>query len=149
MTKRGGINKRHRIRTPEEKETIASMRERGCSYEQISRALGGVSSKAISWYCLRNGIDPPKPPPLRPDHHLRYPTEMKRGNHIVRPYTPAEDAKILELAGQGLGNTAIGRRVGRAPNSVLGRLMTLARRQAREEEDFAHDRVGSDGESEE
>lgn len=111
-------------------DRIAEMREAGQSYRQIGKVFG-CSAKAISWHCLRLGADPPKPYPLRPNYHLEHPV-MKRGNHIVRAFTPVEDAKLLALAQQGLGTTAIGRALGRRSNSVTGRLMTLARRDERE-----------------
>lgn len=110
-------------------DTITEMRERGYSYEQIGREIG-CSAKAVSWHCLRLGADPPKPAPLRPNYHLEHPV-MKRGNHIVRAFTPDEDAKLLALEGEGKTLTQIGRALGRRWNSVRGRLMTLARRDER------------------
>ena len=110
-------------------DVIAEMRERGLSYQQIARKFG-CSAKAISWHCLRLGADPPKPAPLRLNYHLEHPT-MKRGNHVVRAFTPDEDRRLLELEADGRSITEIGRTLGRRWNSVRGRLMTLARRDER------------------
>lgn len=113
-------------------DRLAAMREEGKSYEQIARVFG-CSAKAISWHCLRLGAEPPKPAPLRLNYHLEHPV-MKRGNHIVRAFTPEEDARLLQLEAQGLGYIAMGKAIGRKQNSVRGRLMTLARREARAEQ---------------
>ncbi len=111
---------------------IAEMREAGLSYEQIALAIGkGTSAKAVSWHCLRLGAEPPKKTRLRPQYYLEQPL-MKRGNHLVKAFTPAEDARLTDLSMRGLGDSAIGRELGRRPNSVRGRLMTLARREERE-----------------
>ena len=110
-------------------ERMAQLRERGIGYDNIGAELG-CSGKTVSWHCLRLAIDPPKPYALRPDHHLQCPM-IKRGNHVVRAFTPDEDVRLVELERQGLGNTAIGRELKRRPNSVRGRLMTLARREER------------------
>jgi hypothetical protein len=55
----------------------------------------------------------------------------ERSGHLVRRFTEAEDEQILVLKERGLTNAAIGRRLKRAPHSILGRLMTLARQDAR------------------
>lgn len=110
-------------------QRIVEMRERGCTYEQIGRAIG-CSAKAVSWHCLKLAIDPPKPRPLRPDYHLQRPI-VKRGNHVVRAFTPEEDARLIALERQGMSTNAIARALGRRWNSVRGRLMTLARREER------------------
>lgn len=115
--------------TDREIDTIIEMRERGASYAVIGRKLGR-SEKAVSWHCLRLGVDPPEPPPLRPDWHLRCPVAV-RGNHRVRAFTPDEDRRLLEMEAQGLGYSEIGRALGRKPNSVKGRVMTLTRRAER------------------
>lgn len=118
-----------RIFTDQDYATIAEMREKGKSYRQIA-AKFGCSDKAISWHCLRLCVDPPKPRPLRLNYHLEQPV-MKRGNHIVRAFTPDEDRKIVELDLAGKTTTEIGRALGRKWNSVKGRMMTLARRDER------------------
>lgn len=110
-------------------ERAAAMRERGLSVGNIAADLG-CSRGALHWHFLKLGVEPPKPRPLRLDYHLKCPV-LVRGNHVVRAFTPQEDARLLELASQGLGTSAIGRALGRKSNSVGGRLMTLARREER------------------
>jgi hypothetical protein len=122
------MTKRHPI-TAAEGERIAEMRSRGRSYGTIARIVG-CSVGSVHWCCLKNGIEPPVPPPLRPDQYKRCP-QAKRGNHVIRWFTPEEDARILALERLGLGPTAIGRELKRRPNSITGRLMTLARREER------------------
>lgn len=56
-----------------------------------------------------------------------------RGNHVVRRFTPEEDAQLIELAAEGLGPTEIGKRMGRGHNTIMGRLFTIARPDARNE----------------
>lgn len=112
-------------------ERMAEMREAGASYNVIAREFK-CSAKAISWHCLRLGADPPKPMPLRPDYYLQCPT-LKRGNHIVRAFTPDEDARLVAMELEGKSITEIARVLGRKWNSCRGRLMTLARRDERAE----------------
>lgn len=108
-------------------DLIADMRERGKTYGQIARAIGSSPSN-ISWICLKYGIEKPgKQPPLGD----RGPMLIKRGNHQVRRYTPEEDAVIREMGAAGAKATPIARKLGRKHNSVLGRMMTLARRDER------------------
>lgn len=113
-------------------ERAIVMRERqGMSLDSIG-AIIGCSGKALSWHFLQRAVNKPKPAPLRLDYHLECPV-LKRGNHLVRAFTPEEDARLLALEAQGLTHTEIGRALGRKPNSVKGRLMTLARRDERAE----------------
>lgn len=122
--------RRHPI-TEDEGEIIAEMRERGRSFDAIAKRIG-CSFGSVSWYCLKNGIDPPKPRALRPDAYVKHPV-VKRGAHEVRLFTPEEDEQLIALERQGLRKSAIARALKRRPNSVAGRLMTLARREERAE----------------
>lgn len=114
--------------TLEQIARICEMREGGRSYGFIARIVG-CSRGAVAWQCLRNGADKPGAKPL-PDQD---PAEYRRGSHQVRHYTPDEDALIIALALQNFPRTVIAKRLGRKPHSVLGRIMTLARREARRE----------------
>lgn len=114
--------------TPAQCEKIADMRERGKSYRQIGLAIG-LSPGAVSWHCLRQAIEPPNPRP--PSSVIVGPLEVKRGDHVVRRFTPEDDALLLALHNQGFGIRTIGKRMGRRDNSVRGRLMCLARRDER------------------
>lgn len=116
--------------TPEQKEIIADMRERGKSCEAIGRVLG-ASAGAVSWHCLVEGIESPRTATATVP--TGQPMRYERNGFAVRRFTGADDKKLLELAASGLGNTAIGKQLGRRPNSVRGRLATLARQEAREE----------------
>lgn len=120
-----------RIYTDETFDRMAEMRERGLSYGQIGRLLN-MSPGAVSWHCLRLGVESPKP--LKGHFNPKPgPTVMKRGNHVVRRFTPAEDRMLLEMEMEGIKRSEICKALGRSNNSVLGRLMTLARRDARAE----------------
>ena len=114
--------------TDEQIERAAAMRERGLSFGQIAQRLG-VSPGAVSWHCLRLGAERPNAGPLRAPPNE--PVVFKRGAHEIRPFTAVEDAQLLELASKGLSRAAIGRALGRKHNSVMGRLMTLARHEVR------------------
>ena len=112
-------------------DTIAELRGvKGWGYERIGQHIG-MSGNAVSWYCLVNFIERPGPPP--PVHSVG-PMVVRRGNHDVRRFTADEDTRLLALEAQGLGYSEIGRHMGRKPNSIRGRLATLARRDARAEE---------------
>lgn len=116
--------------TPEQIERAAELRERGASYPEIARATG-MSKGAIYWHCLRVGADRPggEALPAIPTEPVAY----ARSGHKVRRFTEAEDRRLLALEAQGKGMNEIARILGRKHNSVIGRLMTLARRDAREE----------------
>ena len=58
---------------------------------------------------------------------------MTRNGFAVRHFTPEEDDRLLALEAEGKTYTEIGRLMNRKPNSIRGRLMTLARREARAE----------------
>ena len=108
-------------------DRIAELRETGKTYEQIGLALG-MSGSNISWICLKYGIEGPRKTTLGD----RGPMVVKRGKFEVRKFTPEEDAKIQEMGRAGGKPTAIARALGRKHNSILGRMMTLARREERE-----------------
>lgn len=116
--------------TESDYDTLAIMREEGATCAAIA-AHFGVSPNAISWHCMRLGAEPPDPPQLKPNYYVKHPVVM-RGKFPVRAFTPQEDEQLLALEADGLTHTQIGRRLGRRPNSIRGRLMTLARRDERE-----------------
>lgn len=117
-----------RTLTEAEIARIAEMREAGKTAAVIARRVG-CSIGAVNYHCLKLGADAPGAKPLRDE--IVGPSEMKRGDHVVRRFTPEDDALLKALALQGFGNGIIARRMGRRWNSVNGRLMTLARREAR------------------
>ncbi len=109
-------------------DLIADMREEGRTYDEIGSRVG-CSGKLVSWHCLRLGIDAPNGPVL--PEIPAVPITIKRGNHEVRRFTRDEDARLKAMALAGQGDAIIARALSRRPNSVRGRLMTLARRDER------------------
>lgn len=113
---------------------MCELREAGNTFGQISRRFAArgveISESAISWHCLIQGAD--APPPQRQASKIEPGTVMKRGRHVVRTFTEAEDELLLKLEAEGLTRTEIGRRLNRKHNSIIGRLATLARREERE-----------------
>lgn len=119
--------------TQQELDCIAELTETGrFSAGQIAVKIG-CSVGSVTWAQLRIGADPhpDKPLPAVPTE----PVVAMRGGRPVRRFTQADDDLLLQLEAQGLSPSAIGRRLSppRLPNSVRGRLMTLARRDARRE----------------
>lgn len=109
----------------------AAMREAGQSYAYISERLG-MSVGSVAWHCLRLGADRPDAKPI--PAQWSGPAVMQRSGHVVRRFTADEDAVIQKMALAGEKVADISRRLARPPNSVLGRLMTLARHEARAED---------------
>lgn len=122
---RPGAMKPHMI------EKMIEWREQGRSFAWIAKQLG-VSRSAINWQCLKYGVEPPKRNwPLPAPCHMPV---VKRGNHVVRRFTPDEDRKLIEWREQGMRVCDIGKRLGRKGNSITGRLYTLARHENVKEE---------------
>lgn len=125
----------NRILSDQQIDEMCALRERGWSAERISQHFAATGTKvspgSIHWQCLQHGADVPKR--FRKASHAPH-RAYQRNGHPVRPYTAEDDAKLLELEAQGLGMAAIGRAIGRKPNSVRGRLLTIARQQARAED---------------
>ncbi len=128
--------------TDEQLEKAIAWREAGCSSQWIAEQLGGVvSSSALDWHFLKHGVESPNTAAGQHSANRlvgrnQPGSVVQRGNHVVRRFTPEEDRHLLQLAEQGVSNSEIGRRLvpPRKPNVVLGRLLTLARREARAEE---------------
>jgi len=126
-----------RILTDEQVDHACELREQGWSCQRIAEhfAVKGVmvSAGSISWACLVNGADLPlakQRPLLAPK---RTGSVVSRSGHLVRTFTPDEDQRLLELEQQHLNISEIARQMGRQPNSIRGRLATLARHDARAE----------------
>ena len=111
-------------------DRAAAMRDEGHSYTAISQRLE-ISYGAVYWHCLRLGADSPRA--QRSREHAPGPRVVSRGNHQVRRFTDDEDRRLLAMELDGETVSAIARALGRKPNSITGRLMTLARREARRE----------------
>ncbi|NIJ07200.1 hypothetical protein FHS31_000796 [Sphingomonas vulcanisoli] len=115
-------------------DEAAALREKGWSLARIAQRFEArglkVSQSAIAWQLLRVGADLPahrRGPIPAPRHCMR-------SGYPVRHFTPEEDAQLLALEAEGRRNGEIAKALGRRENSIRGRLMTLARRQARAED---------------
>lgn len=115
-------------------ERIARLREdKGWTYRRIAENVG-ISDGAVRWYCLKEGIEPPKRPMTAVEGRTAGPAVRMRRGRPVRLYTPEEDALILRRAAEGKTYVDIGRETGRRHNSIMCRLAILARHDARREE---------------
>ena len=118
-----------RLLTDAQIEEMAEMREAGKTYQAIGDHFG-VAAKTIRWQCLRVGADSPSGHQIKPSS---LPMVMMRAGRVFRRFTPDEDARLREMREAGAKTSSIARELGRKPNSVLGRLMTLAMHDARAE----------------
>ncbi|WP_030540583.1 hypothetical protein [Sphingobium sp. DC-2] len=127
-----------RILSDEQLAEMAELRERGWGLTRIAEhftdAGTPVSRSTVNWQCLRLGAD--APPRLR-GRQTAPSAPYWRGGRSCRPWTDAEDRQLLRLEASGVSATDMARRLGRANSSVRGRLLTLARRDARREEAHA------------
>jgi hypothetical protein len=114
----------------EDKEEIGRLREKGLTYGQIARKFG-VSAGTVSWHCLKMGVESPRA--MKSWDGLRGPATMMRNGHVIRRFSEDDDARLLEMERSGATPASIARALGRAHNTVIGRLMTLARRDERRE----------------
>lgn len=123
-----------RILSDEQIELMCQLREKGWSIEWIAdhftRQGTKVSANAINWQCMVHGAD--APPHLR-GKHTQAAAPYSRNGHTVRPYSAEDDRLLLELARSGARRAEIAAKLGRAHSSIRGRLLTLARRDARRE----------------
>lgn len=120
----------HRL-TEEQVARICALREKGCTIKAIAEEIG-CSAGAVYWRCLENGVEPPKP--ARLPQGIVGPPTYSRGGHTVRRFTPDEDARLLKMEAEGLSRAVIARALKRGRNSIVGRLMTLARHDERQAE---------------
>ena len=125
-----------RLLTDEQLEELGQEREQGATQGRLVQLAKlrfdvEISAKAILWQLLRLGYD--LPPGRRQATNVG-PLIQQRGDQIVRRFSPEDDKLLLELERQQLSYSEIGRRMSRKPNSIRGRLLTLARRDARQDE---------------
>ena len=119
-----------RALTVELQDRIAAMREAGRSVAAIARAIDR-SEGSVSYWCLKLGIDPKAS--QRPSSDRRE-APILRGGRVLHRFTSEDDALLQALAMQGLTPSEIARAMTRRdptrprrPNTVIMRLMTLAR----------------------
>ncbi len=116
--------------TQQQKDFAAGKREASWSIERIARYLD-VSPGAVAWHCLAMGADPPNAKPI--DKTIRGPLVYMRNGRPVRRFTAIEDQELLALSLAGKTDHQIAKVMRRRHNSIRGRLMTLARHEARAE----------------
>ena len=111
-------------------DEAARLREAGLSLAAIGTRLN-MHRSAVQYHCLRLGADSPdaacKVPPASS------PVEYNRNGHVVKRFTEEEDALLLRLEARGMSVKGIARQMNRRWNSIQGRLMILARHEARRE----------------
>lgn len=123
--------------TEQQFQRACELREgRGLSSNKIVSQLKlDITAGALDWHFLINGVDPPQAKPRRDQFYSLAGREHQRGAFMVRRFTREEDEIVQELSKQGLRIADIARslRPPRRPNSVRGRLATLAREESRQE----------------
>lgn len=129
-----GVHAHGRKLSEQQIVVMAELREKGWSLRRIANYFAArgttISESALGWQCLRVGADLP---PKRRGRNFT-PKPIVRNGHPVIPFTPEEDEKLLALEATGATHSQIARQLGRRQNSVRGRLMTLARADARREQ---------------
>ena len=121
-----------RILDDDQIDEMAELREQGKTAREISEHFAAkgvkVTAASISWQCLRVGADIPieRRKTFKPAEK-----PYNRSGRPVRPFTENEDEQLRALDAEGLRHAEIGRRLQRKPNSIKGRLMVLARHEAR------------------
>ncbi|MCF7700536.1 hypothetical protein [Loktanella sp. M215] len=111
--------------------TIAAAVDRRWQGQGLSRIAKdlGMTRGAVEYHCLAQGVVPDGGSIV----WLNRTKVVRRGNHLVRLFTAAEDRKTEALRISGASITEIARALGRKLVSVRSRLQTLARRlEARE-----------------
>lgn len=107
--------------TPEQVDEMAELREQGWSYDRLA-ARYGVSPGAIHYRCLTVGALSPRARGIIPGDRRR-PRPGFGGS--CTPFSPDEDARLLQLARDGRPLATIATMLGRARTSTRIRLMTL------------------------
>lgn len=125
------MSKRRYNWTQAQLDRMAELVEAGVSRPKIAEEMG-ASVSAVDWQLLRLGVIGPRS--VRP---AQAGGSYLRGGRVVRRFTPEEDALLLRLEAEGLSASKIGRRIGRAHHTVLGRLSSLARHEQIHEDNLA------------
>lgn len=123
------MGKQH-VMTEERKAEVEELRLAGCSYAFIARRVG-VTEGSVSHFCLMEGIDSPRTAKKTLPQTAPGPRVVQRGGHVVRHFTKAEDAQLIQMEIDGLSYAEMSRRLDRRHNSIKGRLATLARHRER------------------
>jgi len=111
--------------TEDQKQQIFDLRQKRWGVGQIALRLGMPRGTVAYWVLSMGAAGRDGASPKLPSQ------PVKRGAHTVRRFTPAEDAELIRLA-RTMRVAEVARQLGRPPNSVKGRLMTLAYQAERE-----------------
>lgn len=98
---------KQRRMTPDALQQVIALRLKAWSVEEISKKFG-FSRGCVKWHLLKEGVDPPKLMSA-PRSSPTVPVAIKRGRHVVRLFTAAEDTQLLALEAQGLTYVQIGK----------------------------------------
>jgi transposase-like protein len=105
---------------------IAAAVDRRAQGHGLSRIAADLDMTrgAVEYHCLAQGVSLGDGPVV----FLNRTRVVRRGNHLVRLFTRAEDARAVSMRVDGATITEIARAIGRKPVSVRCRLQALARR---------------------
>ena len=114
----------------QKRDHLLAMADAGFSVGRMAQAAK-LSKQQVRYRLRREGVDPRLDKALPPVPSA--PIIWTRKSGAVRKFHAAEDARLLELEGQGLTPAQIARELKRHPGSIRARLEFLALRDAREE----------------
>lgn len=104
--------------SPEHIDLIAQWREAGVSFRIIIQRLAklGVQTTrhSLRWHCMKHGILAPS-------------SRIGEHNGKGKPFTPEEDAIIVEMRSAGASLRSIGMKLGRQHGCISVRILTLAK----------------------
>jgi len=124
--------------TEQQLERAISLRHRSWSLADIADDIG-LSVGCVAYQLLKAAVEAPKHRQSLPSPKIA--TGYSRCGFAVRRFTVAEDQLLLELEARCATVKEISTALARRHNSIRGRLMTLARREARIEEARINDRL--------
>lgn len=108
-------------------DAIAGMREAGATYQEIADATG-IPRGTCEYHTVRLGAFSPAGLQFQ-----KAKAPYSRCGRAVRAFTEAEDQQITTWSLADVPLIEMARRLNRKHNSILGRLRTLARREALQE----------------
>lgn len=111
-------------------EQTTLFRTKGKSIRFIADRLG-VSTGSIAHFCLKEGVESPRNENKVLPQQAPGPTVFFRNGRKVRHFTPDEDRRLLDMDISGMRVCEIAKALDRQPNSIRGRMMTLARQEER------------------
>jgi transposase-like protein len=127
---------RRRNFTPQEKNEIIALREKGWGLERLAEEFS-CTVGSISWCCLMNGVTAPGNAHRKPIDNTYLEPNYTRNGKSVRRFSPQEDRLIEDMREKGETIAAICRATDRRHNSIIGRLCAIARRKELKGETYA------------